>query len=90
MKLSGRAAEALDNWVRPKTWYAKHPCDMDRWYKFVDLYQRDHGNEIDEVDLRETIEGKIGDTLGEDLRNIIRDRISLMYNILDFLKCTGR
>ena len=90
MTLSKDAENALDHWVGIETWHTKHDNDMDRWYGFVDQYQRDHGFTIDEPALRETISAKIGGAVNEDLQNIIRERITLAYNILDFLKCTGR
>ena len=88
MKLSKEAEAALAHWLATD-WHTKHGADMDRWYRFVDQYQRDHGFEIDEAALRETIESKIG-SVTDELQDVIRERVSLAYNILDFLKCTGR
>ena len=95
MQLKPNTEKALDAWLGPDSWYTKHPIDMDRWYDFVDQYQRDHGYTIDEVALQEIIEYKLTEKIGkrfdnEDLRNDIRERISLAYNIFDFLKHTGR
>jgi hypothetical protein len=86
-----KAAEAkLSAWVGPTTWHASHDYDMDRWYDFVDQYQRDHGYTIDEAALREHIEQQVEGGVNDHLRDIIRARISLAYNILDFLKRTKR
>ena len=89
MNLSPKTEEKLEAWIGPSTWHTNHPSDMDRWYDFVDQYQRDHGYTIDEVALREHIERKIGGGVNKSLRNIIREQISLAYHILDFLKRTG-
>jgi hypothetical protein len=90
MELKPDTEAALDAWVGPNTWYTDHSLDMDRWYDFVDQYQKDYGFTIDEADLREIIEGKVKGGVNDQLRQIIRDRISLAYNILDFLKHTKR
>ena len=90
MTLSAKSQEALDAWAKKSTWNTSDDSDMNRWYDFVDQYQKDHGNTIDEASLRELIEKTVDDDMGEDLRTIIRDRISLAYSILDFLKHTNR
>lgn len=93
MKLKPATEKALDAWLGPSTWHTAHDDDMDRWYDFVSVYQREHGYEIDEPALREHIERKLGGTFDDEpngLRSIIRSRITLAYNILDFLKRTGR
>jgi hypothetical protein len=88
--LSEAAEDRLRSWLGAGTWHTNHNNDMDRWYDFVDQYQRDHGFEIDETALREHIEQAVGESVNEALRNVIRRRISLAYDILDFLKRTGR
>ena len=90
MQLSPEVEGKLDTWIKVGTWYTKHPSDMDRWYDFVNQYQKDHGYSIDEIALREIIERKVTDRVTDSLRKEIRDRISLAYDILDFLKRTGR
>jgi len=90
MILSEDAEKALDHWINIPTWHTNDLTDIDRWYRFVDQYQKDHGFTIDEPTLREKIEAKIAGVINEDLRTIIQERIRLAYNILDFLKCTGR
>lgn len=93
MKLTPAAEQKLKWWWGPDTWHTSHDNDMDRWYQFVDQYPRDHGFTIDETGLREHIEAEIraaGRLMNDDLSDIIRSRISLMYRILDFLKTTER
>ena len=90
MKLSELTEEKLQAWLGPSTWSSGHDCDMDRWYAFVDQYQRDHGYTIDEVGLREHIEANVRSGVNPELRKVIQSRISLAYSILDFLKQTRR
>lgn len=95
MQLKQNAEKALDAWLGWSTWYTKDLRDMNRWHHFVDQYQREHGFTIDESGLREIIEDKLTKNAGtrfdnEPLRKVIRERISLAYNILDFLEYTGR
>lgn len=88
--MSENAESKLLAWLGAGTWHTSHDCDMDRWYAFVDQYQKDHGYTIDEPALREYIEGKVEGDVNEDLREIISNQIDLAYSILDFLQCTGR
>ena len=74
----------------PSTWHTEHDLDMDHWYDFVNQYQKDHGFTIDEASLREVIDRKIKGAVNDQLDDIIRNRISLAYKILDFLKHTRR
>ncbi len=90
MILSKDAEKALDHWLAIGTWPTNDSTDAGRWYKFVDQYQRDHGFAIDESALREKIKAKIGGVVNKDLRDIIRERISLACGILEFLECTDR
>ena len=90
MTLSKEAENALDHWLATKTWHTNDRRDIDRWYRFVDQYQRDDGFTINEPALREKIEAKIGGVINEYLQDIIQERISLACNILEFLECTGR
>jgi hypothetical protein len=93
MNLSSTAERKLKAWYGPDTWHTDHDLDMNRWYDFVSQYRQDLGFTVDEAGLREHIEHKIkdqGQPIGDDLSQIIRERISLMYLILDFLKQTGR
>lgn len=90
MNLSKPSQEKLLQWLGPRTWHTSHDLDMDRWYAFVDQYQRDHGYNIDETALREHIERLMTDTPNEYMRNAIQERISLAYRILDFLRHTRR
>jgi hypothetical protein len=90
MQLSTEAEVALDAWLGASTWHSGHDADMDRWYVFVDRYQRDHGFHIDEPALQGLIEKKPGGNVTKDLKHVIRENISLAFRILDFLKCTNR
>lgn len=88
--LSEATESKLQSWLSAGTWHTSHDSDMGRWYDFVNQYQHDHGFTIDETVLREHIEHKIEGCINEDIREIIRRRISLAYNILDFLRRTRR
>ena len=90
MQLSNAAESKLQAWLGLSTWHTSHDNDMERWYDFVDQYQRDHSYTIDEAALREHIEHKVEGGVKEGDRKTIRDRISLAYNILDFLRRSGR
>lgn len=58
MQLKPATQAALDGWVGPQTWDSGHPADMERFYRFVGQYQRDHGLSINESDLRDEDQGK--------------------------------
>jgi hypothetical protein len=92
-KLKPKSDEALGLWLSPVTWFKENLNDLNGFYDFVDLYQREHGYSIDEVALREEIESRVTKQRGrvnEELRDIIRDRISLAIDILDFIKRSKR
>lgn len=90
MKLSSETEKRLDAWIKVDTWHTNHKLDMDRWYDFVNQYQKDHGCSIDEAALREIIEKKVEGNVNDLLRQEIRTRISLACDILDFLDRRGR
>lgn len=90
MQLSTATERALQGWIGPSTWHTSHDLDMERWYKFVDQYQRDHGYTINEPELQAHIEGKSTTPMNDYLKGTIRERISLAYKILDFLRTTNR
>ena len=90
MKLSSETIKKLDAWIKVDTWHTNHKLDMDRWYDFINQYQKDHGCSIDEAALREIIEKKVEGNVNDLLRQEIRTRISLACDILDFLDRTGR
>jgi hypothetical protein len=89
MHLTDLAREKLSLWLGGE-WHTRHDVDMRQWYDFVDQYQKDHGYSIDEHELRDEIARLAGCEQNDSLRSIISDRISLAYNILDFLKQTSR
>ena len=96
MEFRPNTSSALDRWIGADTWHTRHPNDMARWYDFVDQYQRDHGYDIDEVAVLEEIEHRAAKALGistgnlGQLTDVIRERISLAYDILQFLSRTTR
>ena len=90
MHMSDATRSKLQAWAGMGTWHTSHALDMERWYDFVDQYQRDHGNTFDEVALREQIEHTVEVSINEDLRKIIRDHLSIACHILDFLRRSGR
>lgn len=90
MILKPTTERALGVWLGPDTWHTNHDLDLNRFYNFVDQYQKDHGYTIDESSLQEIFEREAGGNVGEPLQEVIRARISLANNILDFLKRTGR
>lgn len=90
MTLSRPAEEKLHIWLASPTWYTAHARDMARWFDFVDQYQRDHGYVLNEAGLQEKIAALAAPDDGPALDNVIRERISLAYNILGFLDRTGR
>ncbi|MFA7818866.1 hypothetical protein [Aeromonas dhakensis] len=63
---------------------------MERFYQFVGQYAADHGHVLNESALLQKIIGILGISARPDLIKIAQERISLMYNILDFLKATDR
>ena len=90
MKLQPQTESKLDAWLAPSTWHTNHDNDMNRWYEFVNQYQRDHGFQVPESDLKELIVRKAEIENNDALKETVSERISLAYNILDFLKHTGR
>jgi len=93
MQLKPDTEAALNDWLGTSTWDSKHRLDMERFYKFVDQYRRDHGFGIDEQDLRDRIKAAVkakGHRVGRQQEVMIQDLVSLAYRILAFLKATGR
>lgn len=86
MNLKPDTEKALDNWMLISTWDSGHPLDWDRFYQFVDQYQKDHGFSIDEPALRDIMKSKVGDQYEQK----INEYIGLAYKILDFLKVSNR
>jgi len=88
--LSRPSEEKLHIWLASPTWHTSHTRDMARWFDFVDQYQRDHGYALNEDTLQQKIEALAALGPGPALENVIRQRISLAYRILEFLDRTGR
>jgi hypothetical protein len=91
MDISDKLRSKLQDWVAKETWYTKHDNDMERFYLFVDAFVADYGYHIgDEQVLAEAIASEADVKTGDSLFEVIKDRVSLMYSILDFLKATRR
>ena len=92
MQLKPNTEKALDGWIKKETWDTRNPpCDMKRFFDFVNEYQKEHGYTIDEPEMRDIIKGKLGikGELQEPLLETINRYVYLAYDILDFLKHTG-
>ena len=92
MQLKPQTGAALDTWLVP-TWDSSRAVDNERFYKFVDQYQRDHGFSIDESDMRDQIKRRAiakNRPYGSYQEDLVYESVSLAYKILDFLKATGR
>lgn len=90
MNLKPKSEEKLNAWLAHETWHTGHDFDMNRWYDFVNQYQKDHGFAIDETELKDWIIQEAEIEGNEYLITEVSRLISLAYNILDFLKHTGR
>lgn len=100
MNITGECKEKLQQWVGGETWHTGDVFDMKRFYLFIDAYIKANGYHIsNESMLAETIarEADVETITREDgidnitpLFRIIKDRVSLMHDILDFLKATNR
>lgn len=92
MSLKPNTQKALDHWLVP-TWDSGHHLDEERFYQFLDQYQREHGFNIDESGLRDEISRAVKAKnlpFGKHQEDLVHDHVLLAYNILDFLKATGR
>lgn len=92
MELNDATSKALDGWLAPGTWHTTHPLDTRRFYRFVDVYAKEHGHALDEAELREEIVRRLRKkgNVNDRLIMLIQQRISLAYHILDFLEQTNR
>jgi hypothetical protein len=93
MKLDAETDAALDVFIKTSTWDGKHSLDMGRFYKFVSLYQTDHGFGIDEMGLQDELKARAranGHPVGEYQEMLIRKLASTASDILTFLSVTGR
>lgn len=86
--LSNGCMDKLRIWLKANTWHTNDLGDMNRWYDFVDRYQRDHGHRLDETAVLRSIEEELGGLESEYLQSAARERISLAVNILEFLERT--
>ncbi|WP_114766968.1 hypothetical protein [Vibrio rhodolitus] len=92
MNLSTESEAKLANWANTDTWHSNHDLDLHRFFKFINQYANDHGHLVDESILKDKIASMTNTPTGNDntLEDIIRKRISLMVEILDFFKCNGQ
>ncbi|MBI3425033.1 MAG: hypothetical protein HY011_19020 [Acidobacteria bacterium] len=93
MQLQPQTDAALAYWLGIETWYKGHAADEGRFFDFVNAYAQEHGFVINEAELQGEIERRVSgarETISEPARATIRQRVSLAYNILDFLRHTGR
>ena len=90
MSLNPTTESALKAWVRVATWRTDHTEDMRRFYDFVNQYEKDHGSSIDESGLQTIIKQNATGPIGDPQIVLIRKRVTLAIDILDFLKRTGR
>ena len=92
MNLSNDSLNKLSIWVKSDTWHTGHDLDQNLFFEFVNQYTKDQGFHVDEAMLTEKIGAitSVKISSGGPLVTIIRDRVSLMVNIMDFLKMTNR
>ena len=92
MNLSTESKAKLENWANTDTWRSNHDLDLHRFFQFINQYANDHGHSVDESILKNKIASITNSPTGDDnaLAVIIRERVSLMVTILDFLNVTGR
>lgn len=90
MSLKPTTEVALNGWAGVSTWDSDHPADRERFYDFVNHYQKDHGFTVDENELRRIIEQVAHGPIGAKQRDLIAKKVSLAVDILEFLRRTGR
>ena len=92
MNLSTESEAKLESWANMDTWSSNHDLDLHRFFEFINQYANDHGHSVDESLLKDKIASITHTPTGDDnaLEEIIRERVSLMADILDFLNVTGR
>ncbi len=92
MNLSTESETKIEYWANMDTWSSNHDLDLHRFFKFINQYANDHGHSVDESILKDKIASITNTPTGNDndLEVIIRKRVSLMVEILDFLNVTGR
>jgi len=87
MNLSEDTLKKLNQWIKSETWHSNHDLDTQRFYGFIDAYEKENGPQIsDEAILTEKIATQGGIDTSSLLFDVIRERVSIMYTILDFVK----
>lgn len=76
-------------WIGASTWHTDHPCDERRFHYFVKSYQRFNGNHINESELLKILcsHAKLSPN-NTTMIELVRRKIRLITNILDFLDST--
>jgi len=90
MQLNPESSKALDQWLAASTWYKSNDSDIEKFYNFVNQYQKESGYDIEEKNLEEEIASRAEVEGNDAMMPIIRERVSLAISILEFLKQTGR
>lgn len=99
MILPDNTNKKLKSWIGWDTWYKNNTSDMNMFFDFVNEYSKEVGFSIIEEDsLIETIADIAKIPMNEReieegqnyLYSVIKEKISLMHDILDFLKATKR
>ncbi|MDW5418539.1 hypothetical protein R6242_18400 [Iodobacter sp. CM08] len=91
MNTSDNSNKTLKQWLGFNTWHTNHDLDMNRFYEFVNAYIIDNGLLInDESVLAETIANQVDIKTTDPRFETIKEKVTLMYSIIDFLKVTGR
>lgn len=89
MQLSQNCMSTLRQWLAGE-WHTQHPTDMKMFFKFVNAYIVDHGYSVDEKGLRNLMADQLRIDHHSEQTYLISERISLMYQIMDFVRATGR
>ncbi len=99
MDLHPDVQRQLEAWLLAGNLISGHWADEQRWYDFVDLYQKHHGFTLYEQPLidhatatfcKEENEENLDSEGGRVIANEIQEHVSLARKILDFLEHTGR
>ena len=90
MELHPESSKALDRWLVSGNWHKSNDPDMNKFYEFINQYQKEYGYYIEELELQREIVSRANAEENDALLSIIRERVNLAVTILDFLKQTAR
>lgn len=91
MKFHPDVENALHRFLSAPTWFKGNEEDVNRWYEFVDAYERKHGCDLVDAELRRELVSRVtvkGRALHEHLEGAISQRVDDAVAILGFLKHT--